>query len=52
MNTIDSEILDLKKELLKMFFLVESQWEKGATAARKPSQDDGGPAVVPYFLNT
>ena len=39
MNTIDSEILDLKKELLKMFFLVESQWEKGATAILNYDQD-------------
>ena len=39
MNTIDSEILDLKKELIKMFFLVESQWEKGATAILNYDQD-------------
>ena len=39
MITIDSEILDLKKELLKMFFLVESQWEKGATAILNYDQD-------------
>lgn len=39
MNTIDSEIIDLKKELLKMFFLVESQWEKGATAILNHDQD-------------
>ena len=39
MNTIDSEILDLKKELLKMFFLVESQWEKGGTAILNYDQD-------------
>jgi len=39
MNTIDSEIIDLKKELLKMFFLVESQWEKGATAILNYDQD-------------
>ena len=31
MNTIDKEIIKLKRELLNMFLMVESQWEKGTT---------------------
>jgi phosphate transport system protein len=39
MNTINEEIINLKKSLLKMFFLVENQWEKGQTAVIKHDQD-------------
>ena len=39
MNNIEKEILNLKKSLLKMFFLVEAQWEKGANAIIEYDQD-------------
>ncbi|MAO01771.1 MAG: phosphate transport system regulatory protein PhoU [Flavobacteriales bacterium] len=39
MNNIEKEILNLKKSLLKMFFLVEAQWEKGANAIIDYDQD-------------
>ena len=39
MNTIEKEISNLKSSLLKMFFLVEGQWEKGANAIINYDQD-------------
>ena len=39
MTTIDKEILNLRKSLLQMFFLVEAQWEKGANAIIEYDQD-------------
>ena len=39
MNTIEKEILNLKSSLLKMFLLVEGQWEKGANAIINYDQD-------------
>lgn len=39
MNTIEKEILNLKSSLLKMFLLVEGQWEKGANAILNYDQD-------------
>ena len=39
MNTIDKEIINLKRELLNMFLMVESQWEKGTTALLEYDQD-------------
>jgi len=39
MSTIEKEILDLRKALLKMFLLVENQWEKGANAILEYDQD-------------
>ena len=39
MNNIEKEILNLKKSLLKMFFLVEAQCEKGANAIIDYDQD-------------
>ena len=39
MNTIEKEIFDLKSSLLKMFLLVEGQWEKGANAIINYDQD-------------
>ena len=39
MNTIEKEILNLKSSLLKMFLLVEGQWEKGASAIINYDQD-------------
>ena len=39
MNTIEKEISNLKSSLLKMFLLVEGQWEKGANAIVKYDQD-------------
>ena len=32
MNNIEKEIIQLKKSLMRMFLLVEIQWEKGANA--------------------
>ena len=39
MLTIEKELFDLKKELLNMFLMVESQWEKGTTALLEFDQD-------------
>ena len=39
MNTIEKEIQELRKSLLQMFFLVESQWEKGSNAILEYDQD-------------
>tara|TARA_A100001035_G_C27774720_1_gene498333 strand:+ start:995 stop:1645 length:651 start_codon:yes stop_codon:yes gene_type:complete len=39
MTTIDKEILNLRKSLLQMFFLVEAQWEKGTNAIIEYDQD-------------
>jgi len=39
MNTIEKEISNLKSSLLKMFLLVEVQWEKGANAIVNYDQD-------------
>ena len=39
MNTIEKEISNLKSSLLKMFLLVEGQWEKGANAIVNYDQD-------------
>jgi|TARA_B110000093_G_scaffold62908_1_gene68132 phosphate transport system protein len=39
MNNIEKEIFDLKSSLLKMFLLVEGQWEKGANAILNYDQD-------------
>ncbi len=39
MNNIEKEISDLKSSLLKMFLLVEAQWEKGANAIINYDQD-------------
>ena len=39
MNTIEKEIIGLRKSLLKMFLLVENQWEKGANAILDYDQD-------------
>ena len=39
MNNIEKEIFDLKSSLLKMFFLVEKQWKKGANAILNYDQD-------------
>ena len=39
MNTIEKELSNLKSSLLKMFLLVEGQWEKGANAIVKYDQD-------------
>tara|TARA_B100001758_G_C18319004_1_gene562160 strand:+ start:485 stop:1147 length:663 start_codon:yes stop_codon:yes gene_type:complete len=39
MNTIEKEIKALKKSLLKMFLLVENQWEKGTSTVLDYDQD-------------
>ena len=39
MNNIEKEISGLKSSLLKMFLLVEAQWEKGANAIINYDQD-------------
>ncbi len=39
MNTIEKEIIGLRKSLLQMFLLVELQWEKGANAILEYDQD-------------
>ena len=39
MHNIEKEIFDLKSSLLKMFLLVEGQWEKGANAILNYDQD-------------
>tara|TARA_B100001769_G_scaffold122958_1_gene95986 strand:- start:4 stop:651 length:648 start_codon:yes stop_codon:yes gene_type:complete len=39
MNNIEKEIIQLKKSLMRMFLLVEIQWEKGANAIINFDQD-------------
>ena len=39
MNTIEKELYNLKRELLNMFLMVESQWEKGTKALLDFDQD-------------
>ena len=39
MSTIEKEIIELRKSLLRMFLLVENQWEKGSNAILNYDQD-------------
>ena len=51
MTTIDKEILNLRKSLLQMFFLVEAQWEKGANAIIEYDQDSRRNIIIRKRIN-